>query len=333
MAPTPRLSVILPVHNGEKYLREAIDSILGQTFPDFEFLILDDGSTDGSAGILASYADPRIRLIRNENRCGVAATLNRGLDRSRGEFVARMDCDDISLEHRFAEQVAFLERHPAIGICGCSIRHIGDRKKRVSRFPADPDIVRCVLLFEAPIAHPTVMIRRVFLEKAGLRYDPSFRRAQDYDLWARASRHFPIANVPRVLFLYRRHGEQIGTLFAHEQRHFADVVRRAQLADLRILPSDEDLLIHAAPSLRSREYVVRSHDWFSRIKAANDRLAVYPEPALSTVLGDRWFGVCKSSTRLGVWTWRMFRKATFSRHVPFRKRARLATKCVLRLRR
>lgn len=331
MATPPRLTVIMPVRNGEKYLRAAIDSVLIQTFSDFEFLILDDGSTDGSAGIVESYTDPRIRLIRNATRSGIAATLNRGLDLSRGEYIARMDCDDISLPDRFAEQLAFLERRPEIGICGCSIRYIGKGRKRVSRFPSDPEVVRCVLLFAASLAHPTAVMRKALLEKAGLRYDPGFLRAQDYDLWARASRHFPISNVPRVLLLYRRHDEQVGSLHEQEQQRFADIVRRVQLEEIGIFPSDEELLLHAGPSLRSKEYVQRSREWLCRIQAANDKAGIYPEPALSRVLGERWFSICKSSTRLGGWTWEMFRKAPFSRMVPVWQRSRLALKCGLRL--
>jgi glycosyltransferase involved in cell wall biosynthesis len=326
-----RLTVIMPVRNGEKYLRPAIDSLLGQTFPDFELLILDDGSTDGSAGIVESYTDSRIRLVRKEGGPGLAATLNLGLDLSRGEYIARMDCDDISLPNRLAAQVDFLERHPGIGICGCWVKCIGEGKRKVWRYPSDPETARCLLLFRTPLAHPTVVMRRDLLERSGLRYDPALRRAQDFDLWARASRCFGISNVPRVLFLYRLHCQQVGALYAEEQRFFSNHVWRAQLEKLDIQPTADELLLHGGQFSRSRENVERYLEWLSRIQDANRKTGLYPEPVLSRVLAEQWFSVCKGSARLGGWTWEMFRKAPFSRMVPVWQRSRLALKCALRL--
>ena len=117
----PKISVVMPAYNAENYIREAIDSILAQTFRDFEFLIIDDGSTDHTVEIIRSYSDSRIRLYQNERNMGVAATLNRGLDLARGEYIARMDADDISLPERFAKQAAYMDAHPDVAVCGSNI--------------------------------------------------------------------------------------------------------------------------------------------------------------------------------------------------------------------
>jgi len=142
-----QVTIIMPVYNGEVYLREAIDSILDQTLTDFEFLILNDGSSDHSVDIVRSYDDPRIRLVENEANLGVVQTLNRGLDLANGTFIARMDCDDRSLRDRLARQVAFLDDHPEVGICGTWMEAIGARAGYIWRYPTDPERIRCSLLF------------------------------------------------------------------------------------------------------------------------------------------------------------------------------------------
>ena len=122
----PRISVIMPAYNAEKYIREAIDSILAQTYTDFEFIIIDDASTDATASIVESYSDERIRFFRNEHNMGVANTLNRGLDLAVGEYIARMDSDDISLPERFAKQVEFMDTHTDVIVCGSNAIVFGD---------------------------------------------------------------------------------------------------------------------------------------------------------------------------------------------------------------
>ncbi len=159
----------MSVYNGEKYLREAIDSILGQTFKDFEFLIIDDGSTDSSVEIIRSYADPRIRLIQNEENIGLSRSLNKGLKLARGEYIARMDADDISLPRRLAAQVGLLDKQPDIGLVGTSIQLIdcdGERM-HVHRVPTTHAQILWALCFTTPLAHPSVVFRKVIIECVG----------------------------------------------------------------------------------------------------------------------------------------------------------------------
>ncbi len=326
----------MAVHNGESYLREAMRSIVSQAYGDFEFLIIDDASTDGSAEILASCDDARIRLVRNGDHLGLTVSLNKGLSLARGEFVARMDSDDVSLPQRLSRQVAFLEARPEVGVCGTWVEIIGEHAGQVWRYPTDPDLIRCRLLFEPPLAHPSVMMRKAALANAGLTYDPRFRRAQDYELWTRSVRHFSIANVPEVLLRYRIHPLQAGVQRFDEQQQAAWRVREAQIRTLGICPSAEEAAIHQALSTgkkaATKEFVDGAGAWLWKIKNANDVARIYPDPVFTKDLANRWFDVCKSTTALGMWTWRAFRTSPLSRYrdVRWKKRITFALKCGVR---
>ncbi len=290
MTAGPAVSVLMAVHDGERYLRQAIGSILAQTFSDFEFLVVDDGSADSTADILHSYRDSRIRLFRNPGNMGLAASLNRGIDEARGRYIARMDADDISLPERLARQVAFLDGHPEIGACGTWYRVFGERIDEV-RLPTGPDEIRCRLFFYNVLAHPTAVLRADAFRRGALRYDVAYRTSQDYDLWVRASRRFPLANLAEFLLLFRVHPDQAVRRRRGRQDETAAIVRRMQIGELGITPDDAELRVHAllcAPS--SGEPPVsaeRADAWVGRIKAANRAKGLFPEPLFSGVLDER----------------------------------------------
>jgi glycosyltransferase involved in cell wall biosynthesis len=199
------VTVLMSVHNDLRYLPQAVESILRQSFGGFEFLILDDGSTDGSADYIASLADPRVRLVRNETNLGLTRSLNRGLDLARGAFVARMDADDVALPERLARQVEFLESHPDVGIVGSSRVLIDEAGETIANAPAaETDLrIRWKCLLGNPFAHPAVMIRRGVLDRHALRYDEAYRTAQDYELWTRLLAVTKGHNLPEPLIQYR----------------------------------------------------------------------------------------------------------------------------------
>jgi glycosyltransferase involved in cell wall biosynthesis len=201
----PKVSVVMSVYNGEKYLREAVDSVLGQTFRGFEFIIVDDGSTDRTWAVLQSYDDPRIVPLRNEENIGLTQSLNKALAVASGEYIARMDADDVSLPERLEKQVAYLDAHPEVGLLGTWVEIMGERGERLSvlRRPMDPPFIKWSLLFDNYLFHSTVMYRRSLVEKLG-GYNTS-RYAQDYDLWSRMSFETQIAKLPEALVRWRRH--------------------------------------------------------------------------------------------------------------------------------
>jgi len=206
----PRASVLMSVFNGAEFLAASLDSVLAQTFGDFEFIIIDDGSTDRSAEIVAGYSDPRIVLIRQENR-GIAAALNRGLELARGEYIARQDADDISLPERFAREVRFLDTHPDVAVLGTGAMLIDSDGRPFSRFmpfTRHEQIVKELLRGVCLLMHGSVMIRReAILEVGG--YRRIFSHAQDVELWLRMSARYRLANLREVLYYYRRHDESV----------------------------------------------------------------------------------------------------------------------------
>jgi hypothetical protein len=201
----PAVTVLMAVYNGERFLRQAIDSVLTQTFSDFEFVIVDDGSTDRSREILAGYTDPRIRPLWNSANLGLTRSLNRGLAASTAELVARQDADDISEPRRLERQVGYLERHPEIAALGTWYTKIGldGAPLGLRRLPCDPLEVRWAMLFYCPLIHSAVVFRRSALAARTGFYDEQFSYAQDYDLWSRLAEHGAIGNLGEYLLRLR----------------------------------------------------------------------------------------------------------------------------------
>ncbi len=204
-----RVTVLMTVYNGGSPLRAAVASVLSQTFSDFEFLIVDNASTDGTVDYLKSLSDPRVRLLLNEANQGQTRALNRGIREARGEFLARMDADDFSMPDRLENQVAYLDNHRDVSVVGGwhdEIDENGAFLKRM-RYPTDPLEIKCHLLSDGNLtrrcmSHPTVMFRTEALREMN-GYDESIKFAQDYELWTRLVRAHDIANLPRVVLKYR----------------------------------------------------------------------------------------------------------------------------------
>lgn len=219
----PLVTVLMTVYDGLPYLRQSLESILAQTLADFEFLIIDDASRDGSIDCIRSYNDPRIRLECNERNMGQAASLRQGLILSRGRYIARLDQDDISVSDRLEKQVAFLERRPdvaVVGTWGYNIDTRGTKTDMWRRCVNDfGEFVGSVILGRSPLLHPSVMFRSdVIIDVGG--YDASLAGAEDYDLWARlALRRHEAATLPEPLILLRRHGGQQSITRAAMQHH------------------------------------------------------------------------------------------------------------------
>ncbi len=222
----PFVSVIMAVYNGETNLRETVSSMLEQTFTDFEFIIVNDGSTDDTEHILARLTDPRIIVIHNEQNSGLAYSLNRGLERAQGKYIARIDADDLAVPERLEKQVAFLERHSEIGIVGNCCVVIDETGKRlgVARFPLKDLEIRWVSLLTNSFNHPSVMIRRDIFRQHRLTYDPTFQASQDYELWTRMLAYTRGANLEELLTIYRISNDSITTKHRSIQFRNQDVV-------------------------------------------------------------------------------------------------------------
>lgn len=203
----PMVTVLMPVYNGEKFLKEAIESILNQTFTDFEFLIINDGSTDNSVKIIQSFNDTRIRLINNDKNLKLIASLNKGISLAKGKYIARMDCDDISMPHRFEKEVDFLEKNLDYGLVGTWFSVIdGTGKEQYNvNHPSSNDLIKLFLSINCPLAHGSLM-GRTELFKSNLYGSDEYYSIEDYELWTRIAKVTKIHNIPEYLFKYRIYG-------------------------------------------------------------------------------------------------------------------------------
>lgn len=202
----PEITVLMSVYNGERFLREAIESILNQSYSNFEFLIINDASTDSSRDIILSYKDKRIRLMDNEQNIGLTRSLNSGLTLARGKYIARMDADDISMPERFEKQIRLLNNNHDIGLTGTYYQVITDNKRVIEIImpPTDNYEIKTKLSDGSQFCHGSVMFLKECIEKVGP-YKEIFKSAQDYDLWLRISQKYNVANIPEPLYQWRFH--------------------------------------------------------------------------------------------------------------------------------
>ena len=219
----PLISVIMPVYNTEKYISEAIESILNQTYTNFEFLIFDDASTDKSVQIINSFKDKRIQLITKPQNTGYTNSLNMGLTMAKGEYIARMDSDDISKLNRLETQLNFMENNKDIAVCGSWFNILGS--ENIIKHPVYHDEIKMALLKYCSIGHPTVMIRNSFLKTHQLSYNPQMEPAEDYDLWVRISKTGKLHNLDEILLFYRLHSNQISNLKSDKQKKLSDAIQ------------------------------------------------------------------------------------------------------------
>ena len=217
------VSVLMPCYNSEKYLEEAVESILNQTFLDFEFIIVDDGSTDQTYKILSSFAkkDERIRLYKNEKNIGIVKTRNRLLSLSKGKYIALLDSDDIAMSERIEIQVDYMEKHPDIGLLGSWVSPVDENGVPAKRwkYPLNDLVIKTRLLFSNAFASSSVMIRREALPVNG--YDEYYAQAEDYDLYCRISKNWKVFNLNKILIKYRIHSESISRSRNDQMERFA----------------------------------------------------------------------------------------------------------------
>lgn len=329
----PRVSVVMPVHNAERYVAEAIESVLKQTFADYEFIAVDDGSQDGTPAILDRYRTDSRVIVLSPGKVGFVAALNLGLARARGDYVARMDADDICLKRRFERQVNFLDANPDVAACGTATEVFYEHGAHMLGFPRTPDSIRAHLFFHAPLSHPTVMLRREVVQQAHVEYRDAFGGTADYDLWCQLDRAgLRMANLPEVLLRYRRHAAQITTADGQAQVALADRIRREHLSHYGVQPTAEEFTIHS--SLARWVYrdlagvLPQTAAWLNQL---DDQLRArgLPPSALRALLAGQWYATCLQNGSLGWPVIRMYLRSRFARVQPYRI-LRLTASTVLR---
>ncbi len=292
----PKVTILMPVYNAVPYLAKAIESIINQTFNDFEFLIFNDGSTDNSADIIRSYTDRRIVFFDNNQNQGYVYHLNRGIEIAKGEYIARMDADDISLPTRLKEQVDLMDYNLNIGVCGTWFKFIDS--SYIVKHPKDDSQIRLALLNNCVIGHPTVMLRADLLRRFSLRYDSSFVPAEDYLMWIKLAQYCKLANLSKVLLEYRIHSNQISSTRKYDQEKKAQLVRNYQIEMLlnRSLTETEiyyhSILFHPSPKI-DIQLINNLQSWINIIIFYNKKLRLYPELELLYLLEKRLGSVIK----------------------------------------
>lgn len=283
----PAVSVVMSVFDGERFLSEAITSILNQTFGDFEFVIINDGSRDRTTSMLAAYeqSDSRVRVYEQENQ-GLIASLNRGCGLARGNYIARMDADDVSMPDRLERQVRFLENHRDVGLLGGAVEIIDDHGRRLFAVqPAleDEPIRTALRAFSFPIFHPAVMMRKPAFEATG-GYRAQFRHAEDYDLWLRIIEHWKAANLPEVVLRKRTHAEGISVRNLRQQSLSAlaaQALSQARQHHSAEPPCEEPVIserfvekLGISQALRRRELTSAYLNWMGAMSQASQHDAV-----------------------------------------------------------
>jgi len=291
----PLISVVMSVYNSEKYLKEAIDSILIQTYTNFEFIIINDGSRDRSLEIIRKYQeeDERIILISRENK-GLPYSLNEGIRLSKGKYIARMDADDISLPTRVEEQVIFMEENRDIGICGCSILDLDTDRKWILT-PYDKRL-KVELLFLSAFAHPSVMIDRKMMIENNLFYNEAFFQSQDFELWVRMSKYTKFANLKSTLLRYRVLEDSISREADKntEERYLViKSIFETYLWQMNIKNTEEENRLHFNLTINTRmkeNFVefAKMENYFSKILEANAEKQIFDNRELKKVLGKKW---------------------------------------------
>ncbi|MBD2795678.1 glycosyltransferase [Xenorhabdus sp. 18] len=273
---SPRLSVLMSVYNGENYLEESINSILLQTFEDYEFIIIDDGSTDFTSSILSSYAkkDMRIKVITNENNIGLIHSLNKGLHIASSNLVARMDADDIAIPDRLKIQMDFMQAHPDVAVCGGFTTYLENPSKGdVHAISHEGIVAEC--FFHCPFAHPTVIMRKDKILELTSGYDLNDLYAEDYGLWSRLviSKKTRFANINKSLLKYRTHPNNIRIEYKKRQRETANYIQKNMFLSLGVdIPlRDIDLLNHSEGKI-SIDNVKRCEYWLLKIEKCTDNM-------------------------------------------------------------
>ena len=277
-----KISVIMPAYNTDiQYLREAVESILNQSFKDFELIVIDDGSTNGTWDYLSSLSDNRIRLIRNKTNIGVTRSLNIGLKAARGRYIARMDADDVSVPDRLEKKLAWMELHPETVMCGSAVQNIGDATNIRRTGIKDMDTYRIKTLFYYPgPLHPTMFIRHSILDAHGIEYDESLIYAQDYALCAELGKLGTVEILPDVLLNRRVHSSRITQKHYETQKQCSIKTQKKLLHELLDNITEEEAMLHYRFSYEKRfegaADFFRCVSWYMKLIRANNQRKVYP---------------------------------------------------------
>jgi glycosyltransferase involved in cell wall biosynthesis len=298
-----KIAVIMPVYNGEKYIKESIQSILNQTFGDFLLVVVDDCSTDGTQEIVKSFNDNRIIYIKNDENVGSVKSRNIALKAADSEYVAILDADDIAEPKRFEIQNAFLDNNPDFGVVTTPAQLIDSSGKKISKISKEivpPEKIAATLLFHNIFAHSSAMIRRSVMPE---KYEPDTVPAEDVDLWLKMIKNTKFITINKPLTKYRVHTEGISKRFSERKREIMKKLLRTQLNKIGIQPSEEELEIHMNNFGYAGSDIIQHLNqrsaWLQRLIIANQTTRVYNDKIFKSVVEEKWLDTCRSNTKIG----------------------------------
>jgi len=294
---SPKVTIFMAVYNGERYIRQAIDSALKQTFRDFELLVVDDGSTDNSIAIVNEYADDRVRVLQNESNLGLFLTRNRGVMEARGEYFATLDCDDIAPAERLETQLKYFRDYPDCAMCGGRIKYIDERSAVIGKFSAlkgDEGYLKSLLLFTNIFSNSATMIDISVLRE--LQYRKGYEPAEDYDLFERVAATHQIGFINRFLSYYRVHDNNISTIKSQNRKRAEREIIERQLQRYGFKYSADDLLFHLA--FTTAEFDFEKHKvkeyaaWLNNLRSQNKTNRAFNEQSFELALMKQWLRLC-----------------------------------------
>lgn len=301
----PLVSVLIPCYNADKHVEQAIRSIMTQTYQNLEIIAINDCSTDKTREILIHLAetDNRIKVVDNEKNLRLIATLNKGIDLCRGEYIARMDADDISFPDRIEKEVCFLENNKDIDIVSSlfyAFSSDNPKKKSLHYNPTYPEELQAYMLFKSGVCHPASMMRKRIFTELGLRFESEYLHVEDYALWSKAIYKTKIANIPEPLLLYRVHENQVSSLNEQLQTENKKLVFKIHCLHLG-LPQDEEFLdiyssvAECVPQIPSFEYLSKCEKFMlDLVKRSKDR-SFCDAAFLERMLSIHWLRLCANS--------------------------------------
>lgn len=318
MKNNPFCSVVMSVYNGEEFLADAIDSIIQQTYNDFEFIIINDASTDNTLKIIQSYDDSRIIIINNDKNIFLPASLNKGIQIAKGKYIIRMDADDISHSDRIKQQIEFMENNPEVGILGSQVQIIGFNAGNKFKYELIDNNIKIKLLNESQFVHPSIIIRKSLLIDNNLLYDTNLRKNQDYDLFVRASKYTQYANLKATLLKYRQTENNVKRVDFNQKENIRKIQKK-MFSNLGISISEKKLDLYLSIILQNYKhnklFIDNSLNLFNEMLRANKQSLFYDQNKLIKHISLLWENICRNTSINGSYSIINYRNSKFEKNI------------------
>lgn len=294
-----RVNVLMPVHNGEKYLKEAIHSIINQSFTDFSFVIIDDGSKDKTLEIINSFNDKRIKLYKNEENLGLISTLNKGLDLCDAEYIVRMDADDISMPDRIENQVQFMDQNKNVVCCGSWFVDFDEQNSNYVRYETTDNLIRIKHLYQNQIAHPTAIFRNETIKSHNLKFDYNYPHCEDCEYWTSLGQFGLLANIPKFLVRKREHQKKVSNQYEDIQFTSCKNIRIREFERIGVVISEAIFEFYTRMAYADFSFdideIKKLGNFLIQLVDANQKSKYINQNAFESYLSQKWFHLVYSA--------------------------------------